>query len=78
MVEGAQRSPQHPYSRSPQPALSGPKVLTGATSPGPGPAVSLAADPPDAWLDHTHHQSGHALEAKGGSESPASSSPDSQ
>lgn len=50
-----------------------PQALTGATSPGPGPTVSLAADPPGVWLDHSRHQCGHALGAQGDSESPASS-----
>lgn len=75
---GAQRSPQHPLTpEAPSPNSQVPQPLTGATSPGPGPAVSLAADPPGAWLDHSHPQSVRALGAKGGSESPANSCPDS-
>lgn len=63
--------------KAPSPDSQVPQALTGATSPGRGPAVYLAADPPGVWLDRSHHQSGHALGAKGGSESPACSGPDS-
>lgn len=58
---------------SPCPHPQVPQALTGATSPGPGPAASLAADPPGVWLDHSRHQSGYALGSKSDGESPASS-----